>query len=272
MDPRTHIPTDKANPIITLRVVAPVAPVRRVPNPSGAMDTELLFGEDFTVHKLSRGWVWGQAVSPIKGSDFPGYVGYIREKHLTETTVDPSHIVSCLSAPVFQRPDIKSPVISALPMNARLYGSLVGNFLSVQDGYIHNRHFRAIETNTETDFVSVAERLIGRPYIWGGVSARGLDCSGLVVTALRACGRDAPRDSDMQAEIGSPVQCDETLSGLKRGDLVFWKGHVGIMQSATHLLHANAHHMTVACEPLKMAVDRIGKSSGPITAIRRLKA
>ena len=268
MDRRTHIPKDKASPLGIYTVNVPVASLRRAPKPSAAKDTELLIGETFTAHRIARGWVWGQAVSPIAGSPYHGYVGYVREKYLSEGSAPPTHHVIALSAPIFDKPDIKSRVVDTLPLNARLAGIAQGEFLQISQGYVHLRHLTQIVLRA--DFVTQAERLIGRPYIWGGVSARGMDCSGLLLTALRAVGRDAPRDSDMQAEMGSPINIKNDLSGLKRGDLIFWKGHIGIMRSATELLHANAHHMAVASEPLAQAVDRIGEIAGPITAIRRL--
>ncbi len=270
VDPRIHISAEKANPIITLKVTVPIAPIRRAPRPSAALETEMIYGDAFTVHKLSPGWAWGQAVSPVPGSDLPGYVGYVREKFLTESITDPTHFVTVLSAPVFRTADIKSMVVKTLPLNARLSGEPHGDFLALSSGFIHKKHLGLIGRDFANDFVSAAERLMGRPYIWGGVSARGLDCSGLVQTALRACGSDAPRDSDMQAEIGTPVDITDDFDGLQRGDLVFWKGHVGIMQSSTELLHANAYHMAVASEPLSEAVDRIEKTAGPVTAVRRL--
>jgi cell wall-associated NlpC family hydrolase len=118
----------------------------------------------------------------------------------------------------------------------------------------------------------VAEQFLHAPYLWGGKSFGGLDCSGLVQVALAAAGIDAPRDTDMMfAELGAAVEIGGDLAGLRRGDLVFWKGHIGIMRDAETLLHANAHHMQVASEPLRGARDRIlAKSFGPITGVRRI--
>jgi cell wall-associated NlpC family hydrolase len=147
-------------------------------------------------------------------------------------------------------------------------------FSRLADGsFVPARHIAELGRNMP-DFVAVAERFLGVPYLWGGKTRLGLDCSGLVQVALDAAGLGCPRDSDMQqAELGRPVPVLDNLDGLERGDLVFWKGHVGIMTDAFLLLHANAHHMGVAIEPLRAAVDRIARSGGgPVTAIKRLEA
>jgi len=150
-------------------------------------------------------------------------------------------------------------------------GEPAGDFLKTSTGYLHKEHIQTLsQASRHADWVSAAESLIGRPYIWGGISSLGLDCSGLVQTALRLCGLDAPRDSDQQAGMGESMSLSG-LDKLRRGDLIFWIGHVGIMTSQTRLLHANAHHMMVAAEPLSTARDRIRESAGPMTAIRRLK-
>jgi cell wall-associated NlpC family hydrolase len=133
------------------------------------------------------------------------------------------------------------------------------------------RHLAEIGTFA-ADFVAEAERFLGTPYVWGGKTRLGLDCSGLVQTALHAAGIEAPRDSDMQMkELGTPVEVRGDLAGLKRGDLLFWKGHVGILTDAATLLHANSHHMAVTAEPLRGAVDRIARSGSPIAAIKRIE-
>ena len=129
--------------------------------------------------------------------------------------------------------------------------------------YVHQRH---LEPLLEKDFVAIAERFVGVPYVWGGKTAAGLDCSGLIQTALQAVGKAVPRDTDMmEKELGEPVR-----AASQRGDLVFWKGHMGVMLDETRLLHANAYHMQAAIEPLADAVARIEKISSPVTSIRRL--
>ena len=170
-------------------------------------------------------------------------------------------------------PNIKLPPVSALPFDARVeIASHAGDFGVTPEG----RHYWARHLSPlgqwESDFVAVAERFIGVPYLWGGRSPQGLDCSGLVQTALGAAGISAPRDSDQQEkQLGAAIAFDDSLDGLKRGDLVFWKGHIGIMRDANSLLHANGYHMLVVSEPLREARDRTQeKAREPITSIRRL--
>ena len=170
---------------------------------------------------------------------------------------------------------MKLPVELALPLNAEIcVTSFDGDFARLgEEGFVWSGHLATLD-NYESDFVAVAERFIGIPYLWGGKTALGLDCSGLVQTALCAAGISAPRDTDMQEKaLGHIIATGPELQGLQRGDLVFWKGHVGIMREAKTLLHANGHHMLVASEPLDVAVARIAaKSFGAISCIKPLDA
>ena len=226
------------------------------PTFGSAQDSELLFGEVFTVYEEGD-WLWGQAENDR-------YVGYIfelgaRPLFATDATV------SALMAPVFSAPDLKTAVQDFLPLNARVpVLDRQGDYVRIGEcQYVHHRH---LEPLAEKDFVAIAERFVGMPYVWGGKTAAGLDCSGLIQTALQAVGKAAPRDTDMMEKaLGEPVS-----AASQRGDLVFWKGHVGVMLDDTRLLHANAHHMLVAIEPLAEAVARIEKIAGPVTSVRRL--
>jgi hypothetical protein len=227
------------------------------PSDDAAQDSELLFGEVFTVYDCADGWAWGQAANDL-------YVGYIREGALAKPFV-PGARVSALMAPVFSAADLKTPVRDMLPMNAAVpVLGRDGDYVNIGPGFVHQRH---LAPETEKDFVAIAERFLGVAYVWGGKAYAGLDCSGLIQTALQAVGRAAPRDTDMMEKaLGEPV----ALSDVRRGDLVFWKGHMGVMLDGTRLLHANAFHMAVAIEPLSEAMARIEKVVGPVTSIKRL--
>ena len=173
---------------------------------------------------------------------------------------------------VFAGPNLKSSILTALSLNALVSVTRYENgYAYINDmGWVFANHLSAFDTFAD-DFVSVAESYINAPYQWGGRESIGLDCSGLLQQALYASGYGCPRDSDMQMKLGLPLMVGADLKGLQRGDLVFWKGHVAIMVDDNHIIHANAHHMKVAIEPLAEAVNRIDAcGSGTPTAFRRL--
>jgi len=233
------------------------ASLRVRPSDDAAQDSELLFGESFTVYDRGNGWVWGQAAKDL-------YVGYVREDALAVPFTTQA-IVTALLAPVFPLADLKTPVRDLLPMNSAVpVLERSGEYVRIGEcAYLHQRHLGP----TEKDFVTVAERFLGVSYVWGGKTAAGLDCSGLIQTALQATGKAVPRDTDMMEKaLGDAVP----LSDVRRGDLVFWKGHMGVMLDETRLLHANAFHMAVAIEPLVDAIARIEKIAGAVTSIKRL--
>lgn len=247
------------------QVARPAVPLRRKPMGMLGFDTEALFGEVVTVYDESEGWAWVQL-------DHDGYVGYLPADTLTPEVRPVTHRVKAPGTFVYPVADIKAPPLMHLSLNARL--SVVdddGRFVRLEGGgFVYARHVTEAG-RYERDFVEVAERLVDTPYLWGGKTRVGLDCSGLVQIALHAAGRAAPRDSDMQqAEIGSNVLVPESLDGLERGDLVFWKGHVGMMVDGLMLVHANAHHMKVVVETLPDALARIAKSGLHVAAIKRL--
>ena len=240
-------------------VIAPVTALRRAPAHGAMMDTQLLLGEKFRVYEEREPWVWGQAQSD-------DYVGYVLAEDLG-VDIATTHRVTALRSFIYTDPDIKSRPLMAVSMGAHVrITRFEGAFGVLADGsYIFAGHIDA-ETAHAYDFVQVAERFIGVPYLWGGRESLGLDCSALVQISLSMCGHACPRDSDMQeAVLGAPVSGD-----LARGDLVFWKGHVGILQNADTLLHANATHMCVVSEPLAPATKRIGETSSDIRQIRRM--
>ena len=240
-------------------VIAPVTALRRAPAHGAMMDTQLLLGEKFRVYEERGPWVWGQAQSD-------DYVGYVLAEDLG-VDIATTHRVTALRSFIYTDPDIKSRPLMAVSMGAQVrITGFEGAFGVLADGsYIFAGHIDA-ETAHAHDFVQVAERFIRVPYLWGGRESLGLDCSALVQISLSMCGHACPRDSDMQeAVLGAPVSGD-----LARGDLVFWKGHVGILQNADTLLHANATHMCVVSEPLAPATKRIGETSSDIRQIRRM--
>jgi hypothetical protein len=245
----------------TRRVVAAGAPLRRRPAADAPLETEALHGEAATVYDEVDGWSWAQLPRD-------SYVGYLPSAALGPW-IEPTHRVAALRTHGYPGPSIKQPPAHAISLGARLRIERVeGDFAIAADGLHYFARHLAPVGDFEPDFVAVAERFLETPYLWGGRTSEGIDCSGLIQTALTAAGVAAPRDSDMLAGMGASVSAD---AALRRGDLVFWKGHVGVMRDADALLHANGWHMKVASEPLREAQARIAASGGgPITSIRRL--
>ena len=240
----------------TLRIRIPVADL--CASPGGKRDKQLLFGQAFTLLEERHGWAFG--FDPADG-----YVGYLRADTLHEAP-EPTHRITARSSHIYTLDDIKSPdrlplsCFSEIPVaeESDCFAELVTG------GFIPSQHIAPLDWQAE-DPVAVAEGFLGTPYLWGGNSTLGIDCSGLVQLAFHAAGRACPRDSDLQA--GS---WDDAEGAPQRGDLVFWKGHVAMMLSETDMIHANAHHMAVAIEPFATARDRIAqKEFGEILRIAR---
>lgn len=262
-----HVEADRYVTGALRRVIVPAASLRPEPRPDAPIDTQLLMGEEFTVFEEdAEGHSWGQ-------SGWDGYVGYLPSEALSAPDPQPTHRVAVVRTFVYPGPSLKLPTEAWLSMNAQVavLGIENGYALLADGGWVHAGHLAPLDAR-DPDFVAVAEQFMHAPYLWGGRTSLGLDCSALVQMALMATGFAAPRDSDMQErQLGRPVAFDATLAGLSRGDLVFWKGHVAIMRDSTMMIHANGFHMAVAAEPLLQARDRIAaKSFGPITAIRRM--
>jgi cell wall-associated NlpC family hydrolase len=250
-----------------LHVCVGTADLRHAPAPDAPLDTQALFGEDVMLYEDHEGWGWVQLARD-------GYVGYMSMAALVEGRIKPTHRVTVNRSFVYPGPDLKFSARDALPLGAAVrVRATKGGFAQIDDGaFVFSAHLLPSGENQQ-GFVAVAERLLHAPYLWGGKTSLGIDCSGLVQISLDAIGIDAPRDTDLQEQaLGLPIAADPDLAGLRRGDLVFWRGHVGIMRDETTLLHANAHHMLVASEPLRIARDRtLAKTSQPISAIKRLE-
>jgi cell wall-associated NlpC family hydrolase len=246
------------------RVIMPSTPLRRTPSPDGAIDTEALAGEAVLVIERKAGFAWVQ----LQGDS---YVGYLDEAALAADAPAPTHRIAVTRSFLYPGPSMKLPPLGHYGLGAMVTVTEVsGDFAETPAGHLWRAHLKTLD-QWETDPVAVAESLIGAPYLWGGKTSLGLDCSGLVQLAFAQCGKAVPRDSDMQeAGVGEALPVTPELSGLRRGDLVFWKGHVGLMRDAATLLHANGHHMLVVSETLAEAAARIlAKGGGPVTAIRR---
>lgn len=222
--------------------------------------TQLIYGESFVVYEeRADGLAWGQA--PLDG-----YVGYVAAAGLGPARHD-GRPITALASHVYPKPDFKSRPTEVLPFLARVAvaGTTMGFARLRSGGHVPLAHLAPLAG----DFVAQAERFLGMPYLWGGRSAQGLDCSALVQLALLATGVPAPRDSDMQAtQLGASL---DARAKSRRGDLIFWKGHVGLLADPRTLIHASAHHMAVVKEPLAAAVERTAAGGeGPITGRRRI--
>lgn len=247
-------------PTFATQVIAPAAAIRATPNPSAEQVDQLLFGETFDRLEETNGFVWGQARRD-------GYVGFVEASALADEINTPTHWVSVPRTFAFAEPSIKALAFGPISLNALVTITEETETLALATGagWIAKTHLSHIG-DISADPAAVAETFLGAPYLWGGRTGLGLDCSGLVQQSLYAAGLACPRDADQQAWLGTPIEPD----GLMRGDLVCWRGHIGMMLDETRLIHANAHHMAVAIEALAEAIARIAaKGGGEPTAMRR---
>ncbi len=244
---------------VMMRCQVPRVAIRKAGDAATVAVSELLFGEDFEVFEIAGDWSWGRC-----GVD--RYLGWVPSAILADPGPALEHRITARIAPVFAGADIKAPVLMELPFGARLAGTVGERFVAVTGGgFVHNRHI----TGLRADPVAVARLFLGTPYLWGGRTGDGIDCSGLVQAALLACGIAAPRDSDQQRdEIGMAV----AFADRRPGDLVFFPGHVGLLTDGDRLLHANAHWMSTVEEPLSDVVARLLAAGvdTPVTGVRRI--
>jgi NlpC/P60 family/Bacterial dipeptidyl-peptidase Sh3 domain len=237
------------------QVIEPV--VDLMCEPGGPRDRQVLFGESVEIQGTADGW------SRIK-ADKDGYAGYVRSPSLGVEHA-PTHWISAPSSHIYSAPDLKSPDLMALSFGSRVtMVSQAGKYVETHAGFIPRSHLIPIGTHMSNPF-EVAALFLGTPYLWGGNSRFGIDCSGLVQAAFIACGRPCPGDSHQQeTAFGAALPSGTTP---RRGDLLFWKGHVAMVVDADTLLHANAFHMAVSYEPLQGAIERIkAQDEGPVTS------
>jgi NlpC/P60 family/Bacterial dipeptidyl-peptidase Sh3 domain len=234
-----------------LTCTAPRVALRNAPAATAEAVSELLFGDGFEIVEVKAGFALGRCTADR-------YIGWAPQDVLALPVSPASHQISARRAPVFSAASIKADVAMELPYGARLSGPVDGQFLAIAGGgFVHRRHVEA----APRDRFAASALFLAAPYLWGGRTPDGVDCSGLVQAALAAEGVALRRDTDLQLEQGEPVK----FAAREAGDLVFFPGHVGLLLEGDRLRHANAHWMAVVDEPLADVVAR----GSDVTGVRR---
>ncbi len=248
-------------------VIRDGAPLHFSPEHSANLESQLIYGEVFQVYEERNGWCWGQNLTD-------NYVGYVPAADLTADVPAPDHQVAALHCHLYTEPDLKRPTAGIISMSAQVkIVDVEGKFCRIASGYwLHSRHLVSLDYST-LDLIGTAVKFIGVPYLWGGRTAQGLDCSSLVQITLAMAGISAPRDTDLQeASLGTPVVMDDPqdFSRIEEGDLVFFPGHVGLFVNDWRFLHANAFDMQVSLHGFSEVLDRANSENAGVTSIRRV--
>ena len=260
---RDVVESPRYAPPLRRRVLAGSTPLLRAPDASLGNETELIAGELVDLYDEAEGFAWVQAKRD-------GYVGYVAAADLGEPDPAPTHRVIAMRSFLYPGPGMKTARLGFMPYGAEIAVlGQTGDFCETPQGFLYAPHLAALP-HQAIDPVAEAERFLGVPYLWGGRTSLGIDCSGLVQTVCFACGIAAPRDSDMQeASLGTPLALPNDPATLARGTLLFWPGHVAISQGDGRMIHANAYHMMVASEPIAPALARI-EAKGSVLRTTRL--
>ena len=263
-DKRLNLPAGGER--LAMQVTAGVTALPAAPEPDAEMVSQALHGETLTLQHE-------QGEFGLVQNHTDGYVGWALMAALSAPVLPVTHRVDALRTYVYSEPNLKSAPHYMICAGAKIVtiGEPVGRFMQCERaGWVIADHLVPLDTYHD-DPAAFAVRYLHTPYLWGGRESLGLDCTGLTQIAFAACGVALPRDSDMQfAWAGSPIPDWQTQGALRRNDLVFWKGHVGLMLDADTLLHANAYHMAVAAEPLHASITRIAKNYGEPIGARRI--
>ncbi|WP_242446093.1 C40 family peptidase [Sphingopyxis lindanitolerans] len=258
----THFAPHYAAPMM-MSGVLPAAVMRGSPSLAAEQTSELLFGEGFALLDLTGGWAWGYCLADH-------YVGYLAAEALG-APIAPTHRVAMIEAMLHSAPDAASGGPAVLPRGALVMGEAEGEWLKTAHGYLPLAALVEVG-RAQDDPAAIAEDMAGTPYLWGGRTAKGIDCSGLVQLAWGSAGVRLPRDSDLQlAALGADK--DVAPADLARGDLVFFPGHVGIMADPDHIIHASRRWMEVKTEPLADVVARFAEEGHepPVSGMKRLR-